>query len=468
MNKQIPNSSNTSAPEFKNQGGVSQSDPSVFLRWLSSTVMTYLFSQKRTQKRHAKAEKQRIAQGKAHQIEYFHQINDGYSHLAAQVLKPLAQRYNVDIVCHLVEGPSGANLPEPDLLLKLARVDAAAIAPEYNLTFPKTDQALSAELVSLASSILATLDDANFINCAAKVSDALWSGDTRALKALAEQYGTASEHDLNQRIEKGTQRRKTLKHYSGAMFYYGGEWYWGVDRLYHLEKRLAAFGADKQPNTELIIDRPSDNAGELKGDGDLTLEFYGSLRSPYTAICFDRAVELAKNTEINFVLKPILPMVMRGVPATLDKGLYIFMDTAREAHAAGVDYGKFKDPIGDPVRNAYSLYPWVKSQGKDIAFFSSFLNCAFAQGVNTNSNAGLKKVIEQAGLNWQEAKSRIGTNGWQDTLEQNRTAMYEQGLWGVPCFRLLDKNNEQIMAVWGQDRLWLVAREIQRQIARST
>ena len=27
----------------------------------------------------------------------------------------------------------------------------------------------------------------------------------------------------------GTQLRREMKHYSGAMFYYGGEWYWGAD-----------------------------------------------------------------------------------------------------------------------------------------------------------------------------------------------------------------------------------------------
>ena len=41
------------------------------------------------------------------------------------------------------------------------------------------------------------------------------------------------------RLDSGTAHRAELKHYSGAMFYYGKEWYWGVDRLYHLEKRLA-------------------------------------------------------------------------------------------------------------------------------------------------------------------------------------------------------------------------------------
>ena len=40
--------------------------------------------------------------------------------------------------------------------------------------------------------------------------------------------------------------------------------------------------------------------------------------------------------------------------------------------------------------------------------------------------------------------------------------MYECGLWGVPSFRLLDETGEQVLALWGQDRLWLFSREIQR------
>jgi hypothetical protein len=32
---------------------------------------------------------------------------------------------------------------------------------------------------------------------------------------------------------------------------------------------------------------------------------------------------------------------------------------------------------------------------------------------------------------------------------------------------LLNANGEQVLALWGQDRLWLFAREIQRQLANS-
>ena len=45
--------------------------------------------------------------------------------------------------------------------------------------------------------------------------------------------------------------------------------------------------------------------------------------------------------------------------------------------------------------------------------------------------------------------------------------MYELGLWGVPSYHLMDADGETALAVWGQDRLWLVAREIERLLART-
>jgi len=150
------------------------------------------------------------------------------------------------------------------------------------------------------------------------------------------------------------------------------------------------------------------------------------------------------------------------VPATRQKGMYIFKDAAREAREAGVPYGNFYDPIGEPARRAYSLYPWACEQGKGNALISSFLACAFARGVNTNRSRGLKTVVEGAGLDWEQAKGHLGDSEWEAILETNRQAMYAAGLWGVPSFRLLDESGGTVLALWGQDRLWLFSREIQR------
>lgn len=466
--------------QFKEQGGASTMDPGPFKRWLVSQVMTRSFSPERVAKRRAAAERQRQREQAPHRVEYFHQLDDGYSHLAAQVLPQLSARYDIELVCHLVEPPRGNNVPEPEMLQQLSRFDAQHIAAEYGLQFPGDAQAPDPALVQQAAAVLAAQPAAGFVACAADVGQALWTGDKAALDALAAEHGRADEAQLAARIAAGTERRKALKHYSGAMFYYAGEWYWGVDRLYHLEQRLAALGADRQsghppqdqpghPSQQseqsghpLIAPRPALDAKQCRDDGSLTLEVFASLRSPYTAIVFDRAVALARDTGVTLAVRPVLPMVMRGAPVTREKGMYIFMDTAREALAAGVPYGNFYDPIGEPVRRCYSLYPWAVEQGRGVELLSSFLRHAFAEGVNTNTTKGLRKVVEAAGLDWAEAQQHLGDPAWEPMLEANRLAMYGAGLWGVPSFRLLDETGEPVLALWGQDRLWRIAREIQR------
>jgi 2-hydroxychromene-2-carboxylate isomerase len=90
------------------------------------------------------------------------------------------------------------------------------------------------------------------------------------------------------------------------------------------------------------------------------------------------------------------------------------------------------------------------------------LQAAFFQGINTNRDSGLQKVVEAAGLSWEDAKPQVGNKRWEIEIEANRLAMYDFGSWGVPSFRLLDADGQQVLALWGQDRLWLFSREIQR------
>ncbi len=456
------------AEQFKEQGGAATMDPSNVFRWISSKVITRIISPQRLTERRQKLEKQRRASAGKYLVEYFHQVDDGYSHLAAQVLESLSQRYDIELRCHLVSGPSGKNAVEPELLIRLSQYDASFIAPHYGLEAPADGP--DSEAIQQAQSILAGMLlepslAADIPHLISAVSAALWSGDNGALDILAQQHGCASAEQRQQCIEAGNARRTALKHYSGAMFYCAEEWYWGIDRLHYLEARLAEAGADRHPDQPMLVPRFAVEPGKHRDSGSLTLEIYPSLRSPYTAVVFDQTLKLAETTGVNLVVRPVLPMVMRGVPATREKGVYIFKDTAREARSAGVPFGHFYDPIGNPVRNCYSLYPWACEQGRGNQLISSFLRCAFAEGVNTNNSRGLRKVVEKAGLDWSVAKTLVGQSGWEEILESNRLAMYEAGLWGVPSFRLLNQKGESVLALWGQDRLWLVAREIECQLA---
>ncbi|MCB1729842.1 MAG: DsbA family protein [Halieaceae bacterium] len=446
--------------QFKEQGGAATMDPSRLRRWLTSRFISSLVKPGRAEKIEAREERQRVKSGLPHRLEYFHQVDDAYSHLAAQALRPLLEQYGVELVPHLVSGPSGANLPEPDLLPALGRYDAALIAPHYGLSYPAGADAPRGEHCVQAQGILAAVTAADFPEVAVAVGQALLAGDAAGLAALASQYGSVPEAQARQALASGDARRQELKHYQGGMFFYAGQWYWGVDRLYHLERRWQRLGLGQA--AAMLYPRPELEAGSYQANGSLTLEFYASLRSPYTAVIYDKAVALAEQTGVRLALRPVLPMVMRGVPATREKGMYIFADAAREARALGLNFGPVYDPIGEPVRRCYSLYHWAQEQGRGVALLGEFLRAAFFRGVNTSRDQGLRDVVERAGLSWSEALAVIDNRDWEPLLEANRQAMYGFGSWGVPTFRLLDARGNTVVWAWGQDRLWLIARSIQR------
>jgi 2-hydroxychromene-2-carboxylate isomerase len=90
------------------------------------------------------------------------------------------------------------------------------------------------------------------------------------------------------------------------------------------------------------------------------------------------------------------------------------------------------------------------------------LQAAFRQGLDLASDRDLRRVVESVGLSWPQARLQLGHRGYEQDFEHNRKALYEAGIWGVPAFRLLDAQGREILCAWGQDRLWLVAREIVR------
>ncbi|HIG71637.1 MAG TPA: 2-hydroxychromene-2-carboxylate isomerase [Myxococcales bacterium] len=454
-------------PQFKDQGGASSMNPPALVRFAMSKIISRIASAAAQRKGRAKSERARVSKGARRTVDYFHQVNDGYSHLAAQLLRPLLAAYDVDLVCHLVQEVRDNNLPEPELLLSLSRIDAQAVAADYGLHFPDADKAPDSKHVDLAERILAAVDNASFPEVVVKVGQAVWSDDATTLDALASEHGSLPREQADAIIANGNRRREKLGHYSGGMFHFGGQWYWGADRFYHLENWLIETGAQTDADAPLVCPRPAIESGPQKDNGSITLEFYPSMRSPYTSMIFDTTVALARDVGVNLVVRPVLPMVMRGVPVTQRKGIYIFKDTAREAETLGLVWGNMYDPIGSPVSNCYSLYPWACQQDKGTELLSAFANLAFFEGVNTNNDRGMQAVVERAGLSWAEAKPIMGNTDWEIEIEANRLAMYEKGLWGVPCYRLVGADGEEILALWGQDRLWLVAKEIQRALGRA-
>ncbi len=438
-------------------------------RRIAPVVVETLTSPRTRKARRWWVEQRRRLSGEPHRVRYFHQLDDPYSQLAAEALPELLARYDVVLEPHLVGPPSDAAAPERERLAAFGRWDAADVAPGYGLEFPPGAAAPAPEAVELAARTLApALATGAFAALAARVGDALWRGDRNRLAALGREAGVTDLAAARAALEAGTRLREQLGHYLGGMFHYGGEWYWGVDRLHHLERRLRALGLARKPGESWIAPRPNPSREPVPASRErLALEYYPSLRSPYTGIVMDRVLELPRRLPIDLVLRPVLPMVMRGLPVPREKQLYIMFDTKREAEDAGVAFGRLCDPVGRPVERCFSLYLWARERGRAAELLRSFTQAAFAEGVDTGSDAGLRHVVERAGLAWDEAQAHLDREGWRDELEANREQLFALGLWGVPSFRLLGRPGEPDYATWGQDRLWRVEQEIRRRLSPS-
>jgi len=112
-------------------------DPPRLLRFLMAKRLGRVANTEEINKRRAAFESRRLAEGRAHVVEYFHQVDDPYSHLMAQVIAQFAARYDIEIVPHLIRATGGRNQPEQDKLAVWARRDCALVAPHYGLSFPE-------------------------------------------------------------------------------------------------------------------------------------------------------------------------------------------------------------------------------------------------------------------------------------------------------------------------------------------
>jgi 2-hydroxychromene-2-carboxylate isomerase len=380
---------------------------------------------------------------------YFHQAGDPYSHLTIQQLAGLESKYDLQFAVYLVNETEDDYKGDPDKFDASARRDAESIASYFNSSFSST-YSPSIDEVEVANGLLAAcLNDVSFPSKAIQIGEKLWSG------RLIGEVASGSR----QQLKKGSQVRKRLGHYFGATFYFEGEWFWGVDRLHLLEERLEkeGFGSGSQvcplPRADDFYQDDSQN----NLHPEISLEYFPSLRSPYSAIGHARVMALVEKTGVQLKLRPVMPMMMRGVSAPSLKQRYIMSDSGREARYYNVKFGPFSDPFGEPVKKAFAAYHRASELGFGLKFVTEYLHAAFAEGLDISTKQGLGLVCQRVGFDILDIDPNAN---WEKALDENLSEMTMSSLWGVPSFRVTGGKIETDYCCWGQDRIWRVAAEI--------
>lgn len=409
-------------------------------------------------------ELQRRLRRQPHIATFYCRVDDPYSVLLLQWLPAFARHYGVQIQPRLMLYLDQQMYPEPEMLAQLGCRDAAALARFYGLDFPEHWQPPSHDRALLATQILLRHEqDPAFLSLATEVCKALWNGDD--LSALANRHGRQPEDQTRMAMEARRDQFLRIGHYLTGTLHYAGEWYWGTDRLDHLARRLDALLPDRNPGN---WPDPYGAAKSLRLTGNnpvvagQTLELFFSFRSPYSWLALQRAYQLADHYGLELQVRPVLPMVMRGLSVPRAKRFYILSDAAREARLHGIPFGFVCDPVGPGVERCMALWPFAEKEGRLREFLLSAATGIWSQGINTASDNGLKQICAQAGLDWNRARRWLGDREWIERATANRDAMVSAGSWGVPSLRFGNT------LFWGQDRLGLMETTIETTIEKTT
>ena len=432
-------------------------------RKLLSLYLTLIFSPRYRSFRRFLAELKRKLTFKPHVVSVFLQIDDPYSYLLSHYLPLVASQYkNVELHYYLCQALRHEYMPAPEMLAEYAPMECKLLAREIGLPFlDKGDAPVVEHRRDLLDFLADEQGEADFQQTFRQALSVYWRGDAEGVARLLGRP-QPSRPDTNILVSQNQLLLRKLGHYATATMHYAGEWYWGVDRLHYLTSRLDGLGLNRWPeqNADLAsleqaksLSLPAAVPGAAENLP--ALEMFYSFRSPYSYLALKRAFDIADAFGLKLEVKPVLPMVMRGMAVPKQKLLYIARDASREAERLGVPFGQMFDPIGLGAERCIAAFYYATTQGRERDFLLAAGKAIWAEGIDVAEDEGMEHVAEHSGLFWPEVKASLTLDDWRSSVEENRQVMTDAGVWGVPSFKIGE------LALWGQDRDWLLARMIE-------
>jgi 2-hydroxychromene-2-carboxylate isomerase len=432
---------------------------------MSSPVVPYivrtLTGQRLKNLRRAVAERRRRRKKQPHRVTVYLRINDPYSYVLIQVLVSLAERYPLQFDFRTVLSLQPEMYPAPALWQRNAFQDGTYLASLYGLEFPQAQPpATSRRDLQLTAQLLHWELQPGYLDNALALFHAYWRNDEAGLEGLMDARVSGNVECYQHHLQANEALLKSNGHYLSGMLHYGGEWYWGLDRLQHLELRLNELGLARG-GPQVLYDKGYKDFCRLGTAEQLPEErrqtpivMYFSIRSPYSYLGLVRVRQLAAHYRVPLVIKPVLPMVMRRMQVPRTKRFYISSDIKREADKYGMDFGLIADPLGKGVERCYALFDFAEAAGKGQEFLESYARGVWAEGIRSDTDAGLRQLLERVGLDWRQSTIQLQSDDWRLWAQENLAAMYANGLWGVPSFTYGE------LKVFGQDRLDCIERAI--------
>ena len=207
------------------------------------------------------------------------------------------------------------------------------------------------------------------------------------------------------------------------------------------------------------------------------LDFYVTVRSPYSYLALDRVEALVKKYKLKLVLKPVYPLAIRS-PMFFDKGhpallTYLRRDAERVAQMQGIP---FSWPMPDPIVQDLSTSEIAADQphirqlsrllvvacglGQGVQIYRAISRLLFRERGDWSAEGALEAAVSHAGCDWARLSAHVDENpqACDNILIENSADLERAGHWGTPSLVF----GAQLF--FGQDRIdmcdWFVSRAI--------
>jgi 2-hydroxychromene-2-carboxylate isomerase len=401
--------------------------------------------------------KERISK-EPRRLDFYFDITDAWSYLTAQAVTRLLAAYPVELGFHTITAPASDVDSNPIQRAKHTVRDAQQLAEFYDVDFPGKKEPDGGMVRDFASAMIRERPPMKQLEAALEFGRALWTTDKKDMVALLGKWGAESTGQVLPILNTAYSDLRKAGHYQGAMLSYNNEWYWGLDRLPYLEEALAK---DLGVPVKHVV-QPRAERGPLSlSEKPLTADLWFSFRSPYSYIALEQIESVLAPYNVPLTLRPMLPMVSRGIPLPNVKRMYIVRDAKREADRLNIPFGEICDPLGAGVDRCIAIAKWAgeRSQADMLRFAKSTMRGIWAEARDVADYVDLRYVVERAELPWEEAKAAMTDPTAQKWAQSNATDLLVFGLWGVPSMKVGD------YIFWGQDRLPLLADRLRRHAA---
>ncbi|HEY0253314.1 MAG TPA: DsbA family protein, partial [Kofleriaceae bacterium] len=377
-------------------------------------------------------------------------IAEPWSYLTAQAVQRLIDTYAIELEVHIVTPPASDVDPFPILRTKHGVRDALQLAEYWDIDFTGKKEADPGGIRDASTVLVRERPARDQLRAFLALAKAVWANDRKEIAKLQGTWGHEAHGSVLPILNANYGELRKAGHYQASMMSFGGEWFWGIDRLPYLEDAIA-----KELGVPVAhVVKPRTDRDKLPMPAVKACEFWYSFRSPYSYIALEQIEAVLAPYNIPLDLRAVFPMVNRGVQLPNAKRMYVVRDAKREADRLHLPFGNVCDPIGTGVDHCIALAYWQKDN--QLPLVKSIMRGIWSEARDMAEYIDLRYVVERAGLDWNEAKNHLANPEAAKWANANATDMAVFSLWGVPSFRLGE------FVAWGQDRLPLLADRLRR------